>query len=464
MSRPDRPGREPRTGGFREVLRSSPYRRLLSVRLSSQLGDGTFQAGLASFLLFNPTEAPTAPLVAGALSVTVLPFTIVGPFAGVLLDRWSRQRVLLVSNLVRTVLVALVAAVVLAGGGQFSGGVLVALYVLVLTTLTVNRFLLAGLGASLPQTVEARLLVPANAITPTLGTAAFGSGFGLGLLVRLLLGSGVGTDAAILGLGAALFLAAALLTLRIGGRALGPDEQTEASTGEAAVAVLRGLREGAVHLWRRPAPRNAIGVIGAHRFAFGISTIATFLLARGYLSDDVDVGLGILGLAGGAAAVGALLAAVLTPTAIRRLEALPPSRRAGLSSLDAWVALALFLAFGVEILYTLGVAVWSLAAGALMLGLAGQVVKIATDTHVQTGVEESVRGRAFAFYDVVFNASFILAAALGALVIPDDGYSRLLYAFIATVYLVTGLAYLRAARRTAPDAAEASRGVADRAG
>jgi hypothetical protein len=91
--------------------------------------------------------------------------------------------------------------------------------------------------------------------------------------------------------------------------------------------VLRGLREGAVHVWLRPAPRNAIGVIGAHRFAFGLSTIATFLLARGYLSDDVDVGLGILGLAGGAAGVGALVAALRHPRRhpSARGAALPPA-------------------------------------------------------------------------------------------------------------------------------------------
>ncbi|WP_380164205.1 hypothetical protein [Jannaschia sp. R86511] len=446
--------RTSRTGGFAEVLRSSPYRRLLSVRLASQLGDGAFQAGLASFVLFNPTEAPTAPLVAGALSVAVLPFTVVGPFAGVLLDRWSRQRVLLVSNLVRVVLVTLVAGVVLAGGGAFTGGVLVALYVLVLATLTVNRFLLAGLGAALPKTVPARLLVPANSITPTLGTGAFGTGFGLGLLVRLLVGAAPSTDAAVLLLAGGLFLTAALLALRIDRRALGPDERTAASSTEAVAAVLRGLREGAVHVWHRPAARNAIAVVGAHRFAFGLSTIATFLLARGYLSDDVDVGLGILGLAGGAAAAGALLAAAATPTATRWLGALPGRRRFGLGGLDAWVAAALLVAAGVEALYTLGVAVWSLTAGALVLGLCGQVVKIAADTHVQTGVLESVRGRAFAFYDVVFNAAFILAAALGALVIPDDGYSRLLYGAIAALYLVTGLSYVRVTRRAGPVARE----------
>ncbi|MFC6852613.1 MFS transporter [Aquipuribacter hungaricus] len=432
------------------MLRQGAYRRLLAVRVSSQVGDGAFQAGLASYILFSPTETATAPLVAGALSATVLPFTLVGPFAGVLLDRWSRQRVLLLSNLVRVVLAAAVAALVLASGGEFGGGLLVGLYALVLAALTVNRFILAGLGAALPKTVDRSLLVTANAITPTVGTGAFGAGFGLGFGIRFLLGAGPATDATVIATAAVLFGTSSVLALRIGRGALGPDERTGASAAQALRAVVQGLREGASHVWHRPGPRDAIGVIGAHRFAYGLSVIATFLLARGYLADDAQSGLGVLALAGGAAAGGALLAAVLTPSAVPRLERWRAGRPGPrLAGLDRWVVLALLVACAVEMLYTLGVAVWSLTAGAFVLGLAGQVVKIAADTHVQRGVDESFRGRAFSLYDVVFNAAFILAAALGALVVPDDGYSRPLYAFIALLYLVVAVLYLRACRRAA---------------
>ncbi|MFC5381280.1 MFS transporter [Aquipuribacter nitratireducens] len=435
----------PGTAGFARVLRGDRYRRLLAVRLTSQLGDGAFQAGLASFVLFNPTQAPTAPLVAGVLTVAVLPFTVVGPFAGVLLDRWSRQRVLLVSNLVRVVLALAVAALVVAADGRLEGGVLGALYLLVLAALSVNRFLLAGLGASLPHVVPRALLVPANAVTPTLGTGAFGAGFGLGLGLRLALGPGAPTDGLVVAAAAALFLGAALLTGRLGHRELGPDTPSAASTRAAAVAVARGLREGAAHVWRRPVARDAIGAVGAHRFAFGLSTIATVLLARGHLSDDVEAGFGVLGLVGGAAAAGALLAAAVTPAAVRALE-----RRGtplGLGPLDTWLVLALLVAAVTEALFVLGIATAPLAAGALVLGLAGQVVKIGADTHVQTAVAEHVRGRAFAFYDVVFNAAFVLAAGLGALVVPDDGYSRPLYAGIAVLYLAVAVGYARAAAR-----------------
>ena len=68
------------------------------------------------------------------------------------------------------------------------------------------------------------------------------------------------------------------------------------------------------------------------------------------------------------------------------------------------------------------------------------------DTHVHTGVDEAVRGRAFAGYDVVFNAAFVGAAARGAVVVPDDGYSRALYAAIAVGYLLVAVGYGAAAR------------------
>ena len=77
------------------------FRKLFAVRLVSQTADGMFQAGLATLFFFSPENASTATGVATAFAVLLLPFTIVGPWAGVLLDRWRRRQVLFVGNLVR---------------------------------------------------------------------------------------------------------------------------------------------------------------------------------------------------------------------------------------------------------------------------------------------------------------------------------------------------------------------------
>ena len=88
---------------LRLLLQSAGFRKLFTVRLVSQSGDGMFQVGLATLFFFTPERMATAADVAAAFAVLLLPFTVVGPFAGPLLDRWRRRQVLLVGNLVRTV-------------------------------------------------------------------------------------------------------------------------------------------------------------------------------------------------------------------------------------------------------------------------------------------------------------------------------------------------------------------------
>ena len=130
------------------MLRRRDFRRLFAVRLTSQCGDGVFQVALASYVLFSPERAPDAAAIAGLFAVSLLPYSILGPFTGVLLDRWSRRQILFGANLTRAALVIGVGAIVAAG----NAGAL--FYLAVLVTLGVNRFLLSGLSAGLPHVVE----------------------------------------------------------------------------------------------------------------------------------------------------------------------------------------------------------------------------------------------------------------------------------------------------------------------
>ena len=76
------------------LLRFSGFGRLFAVRLLSHGSDGIFQVALASTVLFSPERAPTSGAIAGAFAAILLPFTILGPFVGVFLDRWSRRWIL----------------------------------------------------------------------------------------------------------------------------------------------------------------------------------------------------------------------------------------------------------------------------------------------------------------------------------------------------------------------------------
>src|SRR3954451_5053641 len=91
------------------LLRGRWFRRLFSVRLASQFTDGVFQVALASYVVFSPERAPSPAAIASALAVVLLPFSVLGPFVGVLLDRWSRRQVAAGSNFVRVALLVVLA-------------------------------------------------------------------------------------------------------------------------------------------------------------------------------------------------------------------------------------------------------------------------------------------------------------------------------------------------------------------
>ena len=65
---------------------SCDFRKLFAVRLVSQSGEGIFEVGLAALFCFSPENSSTATGVAGAFAFLLLPYTVVGPWAGVLMD------------------------------------------------------------------------------------------------------------------------------------------------------------------------------------------------------------------------------------------------------------------------------------------------------------------------------------------------------------------------------------------
>jgi MFS family permease len=409
------------------LLRRRDFRRLFAVRLTSQFGDGVFQVALAAYVLFSPERAPDAAAIAGLFAVSLLPYSILGPFTGVLLDRWSRRQILFGANLTRAVLVIAVGAIVAVGNAG------VPFYLAVLLTLGVNRFLLSGLSAGLPHVVERDELVMANAVTPTCGTASFLIGGGVGAGVKLL----VDSDLAVLGLTVVVYTAAAFLALRLRRDQLGPDlNGDEPGLLEALRTIAGGLIDGGRHLKQRPQAALGLAAIGSLRFFFGLMTVAMILLYRNYFygPDQLDEAFGSLAIATGAVGAGLFLAALVTPWGTRVLM------------LRQWITL-LFAAAAVVSAVPIGFYTQpALVVGGFLTGFCAQGVKISVDTLVQTGVDDVFRGRVFSLYDMIFNVAQVSAAALGAWILPDDGKSYPALAFIVLGFAVTAVVYARLSR------------------
>lgn len=416
-----------------QLSRTRGFRRLAAMRLLSQAGDGMFQVGVATAFFFEPEKAGSPQEIAQGFVVLLAPFTLVGPLVGPLIDRWPRQRIVLIGNLVRLVLVGGIAA------AMATDGPLWLLYALALLALSINRFLLASMTAGLPMVVRRDELLAANSVLPTLGTLAAAAGGALGGIVTFVVptASDLSLSFAALVGAAAMFGLSSAASTRLRRGELGPEAPLRAVPFLAQVrALVVELADGVRYLYRRRTPFHALGVMAAQRALYALMFVAAILISRHVLGDPdrPELALGQFTVVLAFAALGFGLAAVLTPSLGKRFER------------QQWVVLCLLVGAAGQSLLVVSSASWALLTAAVVVSFAVQGGKIAVDTIVQRDTDDSVRGRAFTIYDMAFNTAFIGAACIGAFVLPTNGYSPLVMAVVVGLYVVIAAVYARAPR------------------
>jgi MFS family permease len=405
------------------------FRRLLFSRFAAQWGDGLFQAGLAGAVMFNPERGSSPLAIAAGFTVLLLPYSLIGPFAGALLDRWDRRQVLVVANLLRGALIVVCALSVAAG---LNGGVLL---MLALVTIGVSRFVLSGLSAALPHVVPVRTLVEANALAATLGAviAVLGAVCAVGL--RAVLGAGNVGSGWTTGLAALGSLAAAAFAARFGRGELGPDDVDEPAV--AAIAVARGLFDGGRAALHSPTVSAGFVALFAHRAAVGISFLITVLLMRYTFTDLGPLkaglpGLGEIFVAGG---LGILVAGLTTARLVARF-----GRR---QAVCGALLLAAAAQLGLGLLMTLP----SVLLATFVIIYAGQVIKLCVDAACQRDIGDEARGRVFALYDTLFNITQVVAVAIAAAVVPMHGRSPAMILVATALYLLGLAGFVLVSRR-----------------
>ncbi|SDP27499.1 Major Facilitator Superfamily protein [Klenkia soli] len=407
----------------RRLLGRADFRRLLLTRLASQFGDGVFQAALAGTVLFNPQRAADPVDVAAGFAILLVPYSLVGPFAGVWLDRWSRRQVLVVANCVRAGLVGLVAALTWWG---VSGPLF---YLAGLAVFSVNRFVLSALSAGLPHTCDRPQLVPANALTTTAGAVSGVLGGGVAIGVQSLLGGTDGGYALLALCSAPAYLLGAAVVSGFARPHLGPDHTSRAATVSAR-DVLHGMVAGARHVLASRAATWVLGVMAVQRVCFGLLTLLTLLLYRNSLQPVGWFPVGLPGLAQvlAAGALGTLLAAAATPPAVRRWGK------------NRWTTAVLLLGAVGQLGLGLPFSPPTIVAAGFVLGFVGQAVKICVDSTLQEVVHDDFRGRVFSVYDTLFNVTFVAAVVVAALLLPSSGTSVPALVVVAVLYLTAAIA------------------------
>ncbi len=423
------------SGSLRATLASRGFRRLLGVRVISQLSDGLFQAGLIGNLLFSPERRPSPLAVATGFAILLVPYSIIGPYVGVFLDRWYRTNVLYATNLLRALLILPAAGLVWLDLGES------AFALFALAIIAINRFFLSGLSAALPHVVATPRLVTANAVATTLGTVAYSVGLGtVGVATGLhVLHPGPHGYALAALIGAIGYGCSAVLSRTSFTRTeLGPDEtqrRTDAVLA-AVVDVARGMVAGVRHLVSRRRAASAMLAQSLYRILYGILAISTLVLYRRYFyPDDAAAALSGLAWVVTAGGVGSLVAAFLTP---------PLSRRLGPR---LWLV-CLFGGVGV-VIAVLGLLFQpaALVLAVFLINVASQGTKIVVDTTLQQQCEDIYRGRVFSVNDTTFNVAFVTGLYLGAVILPPNGRSPVIVIVVALGYELLALWYGLVTRR-----------------
>jgi MFS family permease len=423
---------------FWQLLRDRKLSRLLRVRWSGQITDGIFQSALASFILFSPERQASAVNAAVAFAVVLLPYSIVGPFVGTLLDRFSRQRAILFSNLVRSGTLLVVAFLI------FNGYTGVEITVVVLIAFGVNRLILAGLSAGIPLMTTPKDLISANALAVTGGSVWVVLGGGIGLGIRQLLDASSNADSAdaiiilvgSLGYLVAAFFASLLAKDEIGPR---PHEIVEGSFTQGLIE----MREGFQFLRNHADAARGIAAIAIHRGGLTALTLAALLLERNTFNDpaDSEAGLAGLSLTLTIAAVGFVIGALIAPIGVRKVGR------------HRWMRLSISAASLSALLLVIDRTPVLLAATAFFTALCGQSLKVTNDALVQSKIDDFYRGRIFAVYDVVVNFAIVSGALFAAWILPLSGDSWLLPLIISIAWMLVATIILRPRKFFLKDAA-----------
>ena len=402
------------------VLRHANARDLLGVRIFGQAGDGLLQTALATFVLFSPQRESDPRKIALAFAILLLPYSVIGPFVGVFIDRWSRRTILIRANWLRIVTMIAIAIVIT---GHAANSLLA---ILVLISLGLNRFVQAALSASLPHVVDGDDLVPANALFPTLGTTAASLAAAMGIATQNIISNSDAVNAGLVIVGSVFAGIASLIALRITPKDILGPHLVESAMRDEFRNALSGLAAGFKYMMQSGRAFSSMVAVGFQRWAFGALTVHALLLSRNSWSTNSTADEAVLyfGLCAGAAALGAFTAAILSTFLLSdRKEAaaktVAPHRQVHLIA-------AMTIATAVSVIVTfVGYQSGTLAAvcaTAASLGFAGQLLKINADTTIQRTIDDAHRGRVFSIFDMMLNVAVVLGITTYALIagIRDD--------------------------------------------
>lgn len=368
------------------MLAKPGYRRLWAARTVSQSGD-VAQFTTIALLVYQLTGSGLG--VSGVVLAEIAPVLLLAPLAGPLVDRLSRVRVMLTSDLVRLLLVTTLVV---------WHDNLVLVYAVAFGLSAGSAFFNPAAGSLLPTLVDDDELVAANS---GIWSAA--------VLAQVLLAPAAGFLAATAGFGWAFAVNAA--SFAVSAALLRGLRATEAPRPVTTVSIWSQGRE-ALSLLGRDGLLRALAVAQAlAALSAGATSALLVVLAAEHLGVDGS-GYGLM-----LAAIG--VGAFLGPLALTRASAQIRRPR------------VVFGAFGLRGLVDVVLASLTTlpaALGALAVyGLGTSTGNVAFSSVVQSHVSPELRGRVFAAFDLIWQAMRLASLLVGGVLADTLGIRAVFY-------------------------------------
>ena len=386
---------------YRKVLRNPALARLLVGEFVSSIGDWLY---LVALLVVVYAESGD-PVVLGIIGAArVLPYVLLSVPAGIVADKYDRRLILLSTDIIRGLIMVVIAAVV-----AFDGPTLLVVALAVLAT-CFSAFFSPAIGAFLPTLVrDESELGPANSLWSSLDNLAFfvGPAFAAVLL-------GIGALPVAFILNALTFGVVAAVLWRLPSAApKAPAAGTvgEGEEGAAPQPPAASIRAAIAPVFRPLLGITVINIVGG--FVFGGLGMLTVILAVDYYG----VGEAGTGLFNSAIGVGGIIGAFVAGALVLRRRLGPPM-----------LAGALIIGVSVVALGAVPAEFFALALVAMAIASAGSLlIDIISTTLFQRIVPDAIRGRTIG----VMDTGAVLAYAAGSLLLPIVAASDPLPALLA---------------------------------
>jgi len=410
---------------FRKVLKNRNFLLLWLGQIISQLGDRLGQMALIAFVYLR---SPGSTMdMAKVLSFTIIPVFLIGPIAGVYVDRWDRRRTMYVCDLLRALLVFTIPFFL------FYYRSIVPIYIIIFLVFSIGRFFVPAKLSIVPDLVEKKDLLIANSLVNITGMLAAVLGFGIsGVLVEW-----VGAKSGFY-LNALSFLISGLLIFFIVSKfdssAIGLRELSREIVESIRKSVLQEIKDGILYFLRKKDIRLTASIMFILWSALGAVYTVMIVFVQDVLNSATkDLGLLVMFLG-----IGLFTGSVVYGRFGQRL------------SHYKIIFSSLALSGVMLIIFTLTINRYpcflTAASLAFILGNTVSPIMIASNTIIHKASDNEMMGKVFSSLEIVMHLGFLLFMFISSLLAEKIPHTSILIV-VGCIFSIVGIVNIIIKRR-----------------